>query len=388
MSEDLYVTVNGLPCSWCRVTVGYIGAWTAEVRLPVDTELTTPITLRVGKLTLVGSQVADMNGAYMTQRQARIAGGKAAWGNDVAPRGYHNDAGVKARLVVEDIAREIGETLGTFIPAAERVGIDFAREAGPASRALERCIGSTSWWVDYAGVTQVGPRPSSTPDPGAYELLAYDPSDRIASFTADDPSVIQVGAMLPEGTVRDLEIVAGGDDALRINAWLGGSGVEPARLAGLLRAIAQRATDGRLFGLYRYQVTSQGADDRLNLRAVSEGVPDLKLITAWQGIAGTRSRVTVGSEVLVQFIAGDRAQPVVVAYAPYKGNAFAPAGIVLGGAAGEPAARKGDAVAMALGTFTATIGTVSTTCTITAWQSDGVIKEGSDVVSIAPEAST
>jgi hypothetical protein len=352
----------------------------------VDAALASPVTLKIGALTLKGAPVPGMDGIYMTQRRVRLAGGAAAWARELGPKGYHNDAGVKARLVVEDLVRELGEQLGTFTPAAERIGVDFAREQGPASRALCDVIGSVAWWVDYAGVTQVGVRPTSTPDPSTYQVLSFDPAERTATLNTDDPSVIGVGSVLPEGTVRELEIVAGGEDALRINVWLGGAATDPSRLVGLFKAITERATDARLFGLYRYQVMSQGGDDRMSLRAVSPGVPDLNMISPWQGIAGTRSRVTVGSEVLVQFIDGDRAQPVIVAYAPHKSNGFAPVGLVFGGAEGSPAARKGDSVALPVGTtFTFTVGTTVTTGTITAWGGSGTISTGSDIVSIAPK---
>jgi hypothetical protein len=350
MSEQDYVSVSGMPCTSAKVTVGYAGPWTAEVRLGVDGAIPDRCELKIGNLTLVGAPLREMDGTHALQRHARIVGGAAGWGRDVAKKGYHNDAGVKARLVVEDAAREVGEQLGTFIPTRERIGIDYARQAGPASRALIDAIGGAAWWVDYAGLTQVGPRTLTTPDEATYTVLAFNPAERTGTLTADDPSTIQVGAQISNGIdvpgiVRELEIVAGGEDKLRINIWLGGTAQDPGRLAGLMTTITTALATQRLFGVYRYRVVQQSGDDRVDLQAIETGLPDLRAISAWPGIPGARATITPGGEALVMFIGGDRAQPIVMGYAHYGAAGFAPVSLTLGGNSGEPAARKGDAVA-------------------------------------------
>ena len=54
---NTYVTVNGHTCDRARVTVGYVGPWTAELHLSNTVELAGPVTLRIGSLTLVGAVV-------------------------------------------------------------------------------------------------------------------------------------------------------------------------------------------------------------------------------------------------------------------------------------------------------------------------------------------
>jgi hypothetical protein len=390
-ANDAYVTVDGQPVPWLRVTVGYTGPWQAEAHVSTPDALGTPCTIKLGPLTLTGTPLAAMDGTYAEQRRTRIVGGAGAWGVQVPAAGYHNDAGIKARLIADDVARTIGETIGTFIPAAERIGVDYARPAGTASSVLTAIIGNAAWWVDYAGTTHVGPRPVTTVDPDLYTVLSYDPAERTATLQVDNPADIPVGATIAEGldvpgVVRELEIIASGTEALRVNVWLGGTAQDGARLAGLLAAITRRVAEDRLYGVYRYRVVSQGTDGRLDLQAVQQaaGLPDLRAITVWPGTSGTWAKVTPGSESLVMFVAGDRAQPLVMALGPYGQGGFAPVELTLGGPDGPYAARVGDAVTLPEGmTFTATIGGASTACTVTAWGGTGSISSGSLKVKIA-----
>jgi hypothetical protein len=363
--------------------------------MPVDTAIASPATLRIGKLELRGTPIPEADGTYATQRKARIVGGAGGWHRAVPGRGYHNDAGVKARLIADDLAREAGETIGTFVPSAERVGVDYAREAGVASQTLSDVIGAAAWWVDYDGITKVGPRPASIPSPQSYQILAYDPRERTASITTDDPGDVRVGATLSEGLaapaiVRELEIVAGGTDKLRLHVWFGGEAQDAGRLATLLTIIARRALDGRLFGVHTYRVVSQAADDRLDLQAIdrSRGLPDLRAISLWTGVAGARSRVTPGTHVLVTFADGDRARPLAFGCAPFGGPGFVGKQVVIAGASGPYAARTGDAVRVVLppATFAGTIGGATASGTVT-WDppayADGTITKGSNLVQIA-----
>jgi hypothetical protein len=161
--------------------------------------------------------------------------------------------------------------------------------------------------------------------------------------------------------VRELEIVAGGDDALRVHVWLGDA--VQSRLVALVTAIVRRATDGRLWGVYRYRVMSQGADDRVSLQSLdaATGAPDLSMITPWPGVGGARTRPTVGSFALVQFIAGDRTRPVVTSFGPYGSESATPTTLVLGGGPLDTtpaAARVGDSVDVRLPVGTANGSTI------------------------------
>jgi hypothetical protein len=77
-------------------------------------------------------------------------------------------------------------------------------------------------------------------------------------------------------------------------------------------------------------------------------LPDLRAITIWPGTSGTWAKVTPGSEALVMFVSGDRAQPLVMALGPYGQGGFAPAELTLGGPTGAYAARLDDSVEVEL----------------------------------------
>jgi hypothetical protein len=279
----------------------------------------------------------------------RIVAGAGGWGQAVVARHYHNDAGVKARTVADDAARTGGETIGTFVPVSERVGIDYVRQAGPASRTLENVLGGAPWWVGYDGVTHAGPRPASPVDSAGYEVLAYNPRERRLELAVTDPRNVGIGSIVSERldapqTVREFELTVSAGD-LRIVAWTGGSEAGAGLAPGLLRSIVARMVDGRLYGKFRYRVLRM-AGDRVELQAVrnSAGLPDVLPVSMWPGVAGVHAVLVPGSECLVEFIEGDRALPIVTHFAGKDGVGFEPAELVLGGAVGSPVARQGDAI--------------------------------------------
>jgi hypothetical protein len=347
---DAFASVNGQRLTSVRVIVGNTGPWFADLELEGASELAGQVTITIGALQLLGTVVAQQAGTFGEQRKCRIVAGAGGWGTLLRPKSYHNDAGIKAQLIAADAARECGETLGDFVPAAERVGSDFVRRSALASGALEQVIGAgVAWWVDYAGVTHVGSRPASAIPATSYEVLAHDPRTRIVTLAVDDPGAVGVGSTLTERldapqTVRDLELHLDAGE-FRVTAWCGGSGAEPGRLAGLLQGIARRATDAPLLGKYRYRVVRMAVDGRVELQAVSKtaGLPDLSPISMWPGMAGVHAVLTPGAEVLVEFVEGSRTMPIVSHFAGKDGAGFVPVSIAFCNSA-QAAARQGDLV--------------------------------------------
>jgi hypothetical protein len=347
---EAFASVNGQRLTSVRVIVGNTGPWFADLEFEQAPDLAGLVTITLGALQLVGTVVPEQTGTFALQRKCRVVGGANGWGTMLGPKAYHNDAGIKAQLIAADAAREAGEMLGTFVPAAERVGRDFVRRAALASNVLEEVIGDgVAWWVDYGGITQVGPRPASAIPASSYEVLAHDPRTRLVTLAADEPGAVRIGSILSERldapqTVRDLELHLSGGE-FRVTAWCGGSGQEPGRLAGLLQQIARRATDADLFGKYRYRVVSMAVDGRVELQAVSKtaGLPDVKPISMWPGVAGAHAELTPGAEVLVEFVEGSRTMPIVTHFAGQDGAGFVPVSIAFCNSA-QAAARQGDLV--------------------------------------------
>lgn len=387
-----FATVAGKRAVAVRLVAGHTGPWFAECELESDAELSGQVTLQINGASFIGTVDESNNGVFEGSRKLRILAGGNGWWRTVNPKHYHNDAQVKARTVVEDAARAVGETLGNFVPAAERIGNDYVRDRGPASQVLEDVIGDVPWWVDYDGVTHVGSRPPLTVASEAYQVLAYDPADRRAILGVSDVLAIQIGTVISKSlggpqTVRELEIVVDAED-LRVTAWCGGSASSAGHLADLMRAIVQRTTDAALYGKYRYRVVRMSVD-RVECQAVRKaaGLPDVLPVSMWPGVAGAHAELTPGAEVLVEFIEGDRTMPIITHFAGKDGKGHAPVTLTLGGADGPECARKGDAVEVLLppAVFSGTIGGVPATgvLTFTLNKTLGSITAGSGKVKVA-----
>ncbi|AKF06083.1 hypothetical protein [Sandaracinus amylolyticus] len=336
-----FAHVNGHPAIAIAVHVPGVGPWWADVTLEGDPDLSGAVTIGIGELSLEGTVDPGHSGTHGLQRRMRVVAGAGAWGSLLRARSYHNDAQVRARTVVEDAAREAGETLGDFAPAAERIGVDYVRQAGPASRALEDVIGGVPWWVGYDGVTRVTSRASVAADPAAYQVLEHVPGDRVVVLAVDDPRAVVIGSVLSQGldepqTVREL-VLEVAPISVRVRAWCGGVDGARGRIAGALRGIVRLVRDEKLFGLWRYRVvrvigTAEDPDgERLELQAVRRdaGLPDLLAVDMWPGIAGAHSKPALGAEVLVEFVEGDRRLPIVAHFGGRTAPGYVPQRLVL-----------------------------------------------------------
>src|SRR5688500_3225917 len=108
---EMYAAVNGHRVIKLDLVTSNIGPWHAEVEFEGSPNLDGPVTLTIGLREWKG--VLKSSGTFGLQRKARIVGGAGGWGSSVSSKGYHNDAGVKARAVADDVARAVGETIGT-----------------------------------------------------------------------------------------------------------------------------------------------------------------------------------------------------------------------------------------------------------------------------------
>lgn len=330
-----YAHVGGVEIISGDVVIPYSGAWFADLMFAAPLEATGRVTIEIGSMRLVGTVDPVASGTRGEQSFARIVAGAGGWATLVTPQYYHADNGVRALLIAQDAARIAGETLGTFTPSADTVGIDYARQVGPASRVLEAACGSASWWVDFDGVTQVGTRTTSPAPAASYELIEYDPRQRIATLALDDISLIGVGSVLTDAldtpqTVRDVTLRLS-EETVRVIAWTGEPAHTRGRLAGIVEAVIESILDRRAYGLRKCRVI-RVASDRVEVQPVraSMGLPEMLPISMWPGVAGIHATLTPGSEVLVQFVDGDRSQPVITHYVGKGGGGWVPVTIDIG----------------------------------------------------------
>jgi hypothetical protein len=156
VASPLYLEANRVRATAANLIIPYYGAAVADVTFPSAVTLTAPVSVKVANLTL----------SMGILRQRSFAGGATArlvagigWGRTVPAKAYANPAGVALSLVLRDVAREVGESVS--LATGRSVGLFYVRGAGPAARVLEQ-LGGAIWWVDDAGVTQVGPRATTT----------------------------------------------------------------------------------------------------------------------------------------------------------------------------------------------------------------------------------
>jgi hypothetical protein len=350
------------------LTVPSEGVWVAECA----TDGPPPAEGARCLLTVLGvaySGTCVRRGEYAGKGSARVVGGAASWGATLPPRGYHSDAGVRTSAVVADLARETGEALAS--PPTGILGTDWSRSTGEASRSLSAALRGGPWYVGADGLTYCSQRPSGAM---AGQLLEWDPAQALAILAPGDSLVgVEPGRTISDErlpgplTAREIRVELGGS-AVRVMAWCPPE-QGPGRAATALAAIVAQATPVRLWGKYRYRVFRMSVD-RVEAQAVrkSSGLPDIVPVTMWTGLPGAWGDLTMGSEVLVEFIDGDPSEPIVTAFAPKGSGGFVPNSISLCDGQ-NPVARVGDTVTVFVAgplLFTGTVGGSPATGTITA----------------------
>lgn len=347
------VTLNGELATSATIHVPHRGPWWADVAIDSDAEIEGSAELEVfggegGSTKLLGTAAPERSGTHSLVRMVRVVAGAGAWGDHVPARGYANDAGVKARNVIEDLASAIGETLAPAIaPATSRLGSHWTRRAGPAGESLSAAAGAPGWYVDFNGITQVGARPSAEADDEQIEILDYDPVTRMVTLSAESLDAIPIGATLSKDlddpvTIHSIEFTVR-DEAAIVYVWGGGASDATTQTTDALRAIVEHVRDERLLGTYRYRVSSM-AGKRVDLQVVrkASGLPDLLRVSEWV-TPGLWAKLQKGSEVLVQFIDGLRNAPVITGAVGADGDGHVPDAIEVAGG-GQRVARQGDLV--------------------------------------------
>lgn len=309
-------TFGGLPVLTCRVQIPAYGLRWAEVECASDQVLTGAQTLVIDDLSLQGTILSG--GTYQTRTRYRVVAGGGGWGQSVPARSYASDAGVKLAIVLRDVAAAVGETMGTVDPTIS-IGPAYVRPAGPASQVLQQ-LSPQSWYVDEAGVTQIGRRPAA-PFTGPLQVMIA--AAEQARYEVA-PSDGQVSPLLPgvQLTINgvtieavDVEHEIDGDGTLRSTLWARGI-ADTSRLSEALRRIVQSFTAGSKFcAPWEYRVV-QVVGDRLNLQATraSSGMPDLQNVRIRPGVSGVKSHPPLGSLVEVHFVNGDPSQPRVCGF--------------------------------------------------------------------------
>jgi hypothetical protein len=330
--------VNGFACTRMRVQVPAWGAWWVDADLVEPQALAGRVTVTLADLTLSGTIVSG--GVAEGRASYRIVAGAGGWGRTLGAKAYTSDALVKISTVIGDAAREAGETLGAL--PTTRMGPHYARTAGIASATLNS-LAPRAWYVDFAGVTQLGAR-AATAYTGDGTRTKIDPAGRIVEVATETLAAlvpgVQVDGALPATDVEyDL-------DAKRLTARVYSAPRTTRRLDALARIFEALFPDLKYRGTYEFRVVTQDGE-RLNLQPVraATGMPDLARVPVRPGMAGLRANVALGSLVLVTFVDADPSRPVVVAHDAPDAPGWMPLTLELGGPGALGVARVTDAIA-------------------------------------------
>lgn len=355
-------TLNNIRATSAKVNIPAWGCWYAEVSLDGDHTLTGVHTLKVADLTLSGAVISG--GPQLGRSVYRIAGGKGGWGRTIPRKAYANDAGVKLATVLADAAREAGEVLGD-VSQSTRVGPEYVRPAGPASRVLQELV-PNGWYVDEAGVTQIGTRPSSALTIKATRTQPLDKARGKIVLASEQIATILPGKTIDGITVVDVAHEISAEGGIRTTLW---SSTTPTHLDAL-SALLQQLDPNRAFrGVTEYRVVALSGN-RLDLQPVrvATGMPELERVPVRPGMAGFSSEVEPGSRVLVGFVDSDPARPYVAGFEDKDGEGFEPTSIDI----------KSDDITIAEGS----LGAARMTDAIQAGPFSGVIVGGSTKVKV------
>jgi len=329
-----------------RVQIPAWGCWWCDVELQTALELDAgdAVVVALADVTIVGTVVAGA--AAHGRASYRIVAGAGGWGTSLSARAYHDAAGVRVSTVLTDAAADAGETLGTL--PSTRVGPHFARSSGSASRVLHE-LAPRAWYVDFAGITQIGARTETTYDGDATRAKAQASDDTIELVT-DTLTGLVPGVVVDDlAAATDVEYVL--TDA-RLTARVCG-GPRTSRDLDAFRRVLDALDPRRAYrAAYEYRVVTQDGG-ALNLQPVrsSAGMPDLERVPV-RLAPGFEADHYLGSLVTVVFLDGDPSRPRVISgddagapgWAPIATTIESTTTVDIGASPRLGVARVGDAV--------------------------------------------
>lgn len=199
-------TVNGHQAMELRLNLPRTGAWWADASIADAVNLTGRVTLVLLDLTLTGTVYRSK--AWAGSTKTRIVAGGGGWKNTIPARGYQSSQGLQLAPILGDAARECGETLGAVSSAT--VGLNYGRQRGAASQVfslLKALPGYARWWVDDAGVTQIGTRATGLIQT-ALQVDSYNAAEGKLIISADQLTQIRPGRTLSDPVAGEHEVDA------------------------------------------------------------------------------------------------------------------------------------------------------------------------------------
>lgn len=333
-------TLNGARVLTAKVYVPWNGAWVADVSL--DLEPGQPVPSGIGVLTLletplVGKVTSDATGREGQTVKVRVTGA-AGWTKLVSEQHHQNPAGVTLSAVFLALSAETQEPVTVL--ADEILGAHYTRRSGIASQHLE----GREWWVDFTGVTHVGPRHPSAP-PAGLEVLSFDPTTQtvLAGVDAISPPgfpIVTVQESAPL-TVRAVEYDIG-ESTARATLQVGAAPAFDRLADGLRRLVGDR---GAFRASYEYRVVSSSAGlvelAREPAPQDPARLPSMVKIPMMPGVPGVDATLAPGTRVLVSFTDGNPSRPQVTSFQGASESGYKPLSLLLDALAGVDVGEPG-----------------------------------------------
>lgn len=333
-------TIDGLPVSRLRAQVPDWGAWWVDLDCTSDEPVTGTVELLIAGEELHGAIASGGVNAGGRSRY-RVVGGKGKWGSELPRKPYLDDAGVRVSKVLDDLAREAGETIADL--PSTRQGPHYARAEGPAADTLN-LLAPRNWYIDFAGVTHFGRRAASTYEEDAPRT--ENPEARVVELTVDTIAGLVPGVVL-DGRLpaTDVEYELTGS---RLVARVYSGSKRSRRRQALYDLVRSLFPHLAYVGTWEYRVLAQQGE-RLTLMPArsATNLPALRAVPVRPGIPGAKGTVLPGELVLVTFadpsLGPSRPQVFAHDHADSPGW-LATVDLSLGGPAALPIAYQGSLV--------------------------------------------
>jgi len=182
---------NGQQLTSLRLTLPYSGRILAEATAGEPIALVAGLlTFLLGDLSVVTSPMRS--GEFAGQWSAEAIGGRGGWGKVIPAKGYQSPIGVLNAQVFADAALTCGE-FPPVVQVPQFLPQFYERRRGPAARVFETLDGGQIWWIDGAGVAQVGFRPPTVVT-APFDLIECDKSRGRLVIATDSPAAFAPGA--------------------------------------------------------------------------------------------------------------------------------------------------------------------------------------------------
>lgn len=152
----LFASINDFPIQSGVLTLPLYGAWSADINVATGgANFSGRITLVLAGITLQG--YVFRGGDFSGSTKYRLCGGMG-WQQVVKEHTYRNPFGLKLSVILNDVARIVGESVQIQSGLDLSVGAFYLRQKAPASQVLRQL--TPHWWIGNDGVTQIGERGS------------------------------------------------------------------------------------------------------------------------------------------------------------------------------------------------------------------------------------